>query len=101
MLFSLAGSAPNSTLLQAHHTFFWQLVFFEWLAHGGDLPIPQEGVSRDHLLDGTEKITRHTTRRHALGKSVLPVMHSYSFFSFALAACASAENVMSALYAFD
>ena len=80
MLFSLAGSAPNSTLLQAHHTFFWQLVFFEWLAHGGDLPIPQEGVSRDHLLDGTEKITRHTTRRHALGKSVLPVMHS--FFSF-------------------
>ena len=65
---SLAGLAPNSTLLQAHHTFFWQLVFFEWLAHGGDLPIPQEGVSRDHLLDGTEKITRHTTRRHALGK---------------------------------
>ena len=51
--------------------------------HGGDLPIPQDGVSRDHLLDGTEEITRHTTRRHALGKTRLPVMHSYSFFPLA------------------
>ena len=80
---SLAGLAPNSTSLQPQNILPRQLVFFEWLAHGGDLPIPQEGVSRDHLLDGTEKITRHTTRRHALGKTRLPVMHSYSFFSFA------------------
>ena len=55
---SLAGLAPNNTPLHPHYAFFWQLIFFGGLAHGDDLPIPQEDVSRDHLLDDTERRLR-------------------------------------------